>query len=386
MLTLSAAHLLHDTFSAFLPPLLPLLTAKLGMSLSTSAFLDIIRRLPSLFNPFFGFLAEKGAVKLLVILTPAVTATAMGLTGLAPTVPILFILLFTAGVSAALFHVPSPVLVREASGKRVGTGMSLFMVGGESARTLGPLLVTAAIALWGLEGIYRLCLIGYGASFTLWIVLKDLDVHRPVGPVAMKGDAGRVMRRFTPFFLSLSSFILFQSVLKSALTLYLPLYLTQRGAGIWLAGASLSILQFFGVVGTLFSGTISDKIGRRNTLLIASAGTLIAAGLFLLFHNVVFLALVGLFIFSTGPVLMAMVQDTDSSMPTFMNGIYMAIGFGVGSLAVFSLGTMGDLIGLERSYIISFILAVGTIPSALLLGRFASPPEGTGSPGKESKR
>jgi MFS transporter, FSR family, fosmidomycin resistance protein len=371
VLSLSAAHLLHDTFSAFLAPLLPLLTAKLGMALSVSAFLDITRRLPSLFNPLFGLIAEKGAVKLLVILTPAVTATAMSFTGLAPTVPILFVLLFTSGISAALFHVPSPVLVREASGKRVGTGMSLFMVGGELARTLGPLLVTTAIALWGLEGIFRLSLIGYAASLTLWFMLKDLDVQRKVRSDRVRGDAWKILRRFSPFFLSLSTFILFQSFLKSALTLYLPLYLTGRGAGIWLAGASLSILQLFGVIGTFLSGTISDRLGRGMSLLIASTGTLAAAGLFLLFHNLLFLALVGLFLFSTGPILMTMVQETDASMPTFMNGIYMAIGFGVGSAAVFTLGIMGDILGLETSYIISFFLALGTIPSAILLSRFA---------------
>lgn len=82
VITLSVAHLLHDTFGSFLAPLLPLLTAKLGMSLSVSAFLDITRRVPTLFNPIFGMIAEYRGIKLLVILTPAVTSTAMSLTGL----------------------------------------------------------------------------------------------------------------------------------------------------------------------------------------------------------------------------------------------------------------------------------------------------------------
>jgi hypothetical protein len=28
--------------------------------------------------------------------------------------------------------------------------MSMFMIGGESARTIGPLIVTGAISIWGL--------------------------------------------------------------------------------------------------------------------------------------------------------------------------------------------------------------------------------------------
>jgi len=42
VVVLSLAHLAHDTFSAFLAPLLPLLIDKLGMSLSMTAFLEIL--------------------------------------------------------------------------------------------------------------------------------------------------------------------------------------------------------------------------------------------------------------------------------------------------------------------------------------------------------
>ena len=322
VVTLSVAHLLHDTFGSFLAPLLPLLTAKLGMSLSVSAFLDITRRVPTLFNPIFGMIAEYRGIKLLVILTPAVTSTAMSLTGLAPTVPVLFVLIFVAGISAALFHVPSPVLVRESSGDKVGTGMSLFMVGGELARTLGPLLVTTAVSLWSLEGIFRLIPIGVAASLVLWFKLRDLDVQRNVSGTKERGDTRAILKRYAPFFVVLSAFLLFQSVMKSALTLYLPLYLTERGAGLWLAGASLSILQFFGVAGTFASGTLSDRFGRTRTLLTASVGSIGAMGLFLSTHHVAFLALTGLFLFSTGPVLLTMVQETNSPMPTFMNSMY----------------------------------------------------------------
>jgi len=127
---LSLAHLAHDTFSSFLAPLLPLLIDKLGLSLSQSAFLDIVRRIPALFNPLLGILAEKTGIKYFVILTPAITALSMGLIGLANSYGMLIILLFVAGISAALFHVPSPVIVKEASGNKIGTGMSFFMVGG----------------------------------------------------------------------------------------------------------------------------------------------------------------------------------------------------------------------------------------------------------------
>ena len=264
VIILSLAHLAHDTFSSFLAPLLPLLIDRLGCLPSVDDLLDVSRRVPALFNPFLGLLAEKTGVKYFVILTPAITAISMGLLGVANSFAMLFILLFVAGISAALFHVPSPVIVKEASGNKVGTGMSFFMVGGELARTLGPLLVISAVSLWGLEGIYRLIPLGIIASLVLYIKLKDLDVNRPVQSLGEKGDTRKLLHQYWPLFSVIAGFLCFQAAMKSALTLYLPVYLTSQGASLWFAGISLSVLQFFGVVGTFCAGSISDKIGHRN--------------------------------------------------------------------------------------------------------------------------
>lgn len=373
VLILSFAHLAHDTFSAILAPLLPLLIDKLGMSLSMSAFLDIIRRIPALFNPLLGVMAEKTGVKYLVILTPAVTAVSMSLIGLANSFAMLFILLFVAGISAALFHIPSPVIVKEAAGNRVGMGMSFFMVGGELARTLGPLLAISAVSAWSLEELYRLMPIGIAASLLLYVKLRNLDVERQVQKPKEKGDTHKLLRRYWPFFVVVGAFLCFQAAMKSALTLYLPVYLTSQGASLWFAGISLSVLQFFGVIGTFFAGSLSDKIGRRNTLIVSSIGSVITMALFILTRNIVLLSILGLFLFASGPVLMASFQDTDSNMPTFMNSMYMFINFGVTSVMVFALGIVGDWIGLALTYKVCVVFALGTIPAALLLTTFNKP-------------
>ncbi|WP_458700249.1 MFS transporter [Sulfurospirillum sp. 1307] len=368
--TISFAHFAHDIYSSFLAPLLPLLIEKLGMSLSSAALLDIARRVPSLLNPLFGLIAEKTGVKYFVILTPFITALSMSLVGLTTSYIVLFILLFVAGISAALFHVPSPTMIKESSGDKTGTGMSFFMVGGELARTLGPLIATAGVSLWGLEGIYKLLPLGLIASLILYVKLKDYETTRPPRKPKEKGDTKKLLKKFTPFFIVLGSFILFQSGLKSALTLYLPVYLVNHGESLWYAGISLSILQGFGVLGTLVSGNISDKIGRKNTLLISSIGLVISMGAFLYFQSIFLLSFIGLFLLSTGPVLMASVQDTESNMPTFMNSMYMSINFGVSSLVVFCVGGMGDIFGLDTTYSVFTLLALGCIPAAFLLTKY----------------
>lgn len=369
VLLISFAHFAHDIFSAFLAPLLPLIIEKLGLSLSMVAFLDIIRRIPSLFNPLLGLVAEKRDVKYFVILTPAITAISMSLIGVAPSYTILIILLLVSGISSALFHIPSPTMVKMASGNQTGTGMSYYMVGGEFARTLGPIIVTAAVSWWGLEGIYKLAPIGIISSLILYIKLKDFNTHFKAKK-REKGDTKELLLKYRGFFMVIGLFVLFQSAMKSALTLYLPIYLVQNGQSLWYAGIALSILQFSGVVGVFLSGKISDKIGRYQTLLLTAIGSSILMALFIYFPSMFILAILGFFVFASTPVLIAFVQDTNSHMPTFMNSIYMSINFGISSIIVFAIGFLGDSIGLNDTYIICNIMAFGTILIALLFKKY----------------
>jgi len=366
VLTISSAHFAHDIFSSFLAPLLPLLIEKLGLSLSMVAFLDIIRRIPALFNPLLGLMAEKTNVKYFVILTPSVTAISMSMLGLASSYFILVLLLFIAGISSALFHIPSPTMIKQSSGEQTGRGMSYFMVGGEFARTMGPILITSAVSWWGLDGSYKLMPIGIIASILLYIRFKDFDTSIKAKKFE-KGDIKAVLKQHKNLFWFLASFILFNAALKSSLSLYLPVYLVKNGNSLWYAGVALSILQFAGVIGVFYSGKLSDRLGRKKILLFSSIGSIIFMALFLYTQNIVVLGLLGVFVFAPAPVLMALVQDTNSPMPTFMHSIYMGINFGLSSIVVLLIGYMGDSYGLNNTFIICNILGIGTLLAILYM-------------------
>ena len=358
--TISSAHFAHDIFSSFLAPLLPLIIEKLHINLSLVAFLDIIRRTPALFNPLLGLMAEKQDVKYFVIFTPSITAISMSLLGIAPSYFILVVLLFIAGISSALFHIPSPTMIKKASANETGKGMSYFMVGGELARTLGPILVTTVVSWWGLESTYKLMPIGLISSFILYLKLKNFDTSIKAKKFE-KGSVKNLISLQKRFFLFLAVFILFNTALKSSLTLYLPIYLTKNGISLYLAGISLAILQFFGVIGVFFSGRISDKIGRKQSLLISSTLAIFFMSIFLKTHSLLALSLLGIFVFAPAPILMALVQDRSLDMPTFMHSIYMGINFGLSSIMVLIIGILGDKIGLNETFFICNILGIGTI-------------------------
>jgi MFS transporter, FSR family, fosmidomycin resistance protein len=162
----------------------------------------------------------------------------------------------------------------------------------------------------------------------------------------------------------------FRSAMKSALTIYLPTYLTAKGSSLWVAGISLSVLQFSGAGGTFVAGIISDKIGRKTALLIISTISPIMMFLFVYIQGIwmiPILIITGLFLFGSGPVILALVHDLDSEHMSFINGVYMTINFVLSSIMVLGVGYFADTIGLDFTYKICAWLALGSIPFVLTI-------------------
>ena len=78
VLLISFCHFIHDVFSSFLSPLLPLLVEKLAINLTYAGFLGTITQLPALLNPAIGKYADRGsAIRWFIILAPSLTAIPM---------------------------------------------------------------------------------------------------------------------------------------------------------------------------------------------------------------------------------------------------------------------------------------------------------------------
>lgn len=351
VVTVSLGHMIHDMYTAFLPQILPLLILKLSIPLSIVGLLDVIRKIPSLFNPVLGIIADKISLKYFIILAPSFTAISMSLLGLSTSLTMLIILLFISGISTALFHVPSPVAIKKFSGDRMGMGMSMFMFGGEIARSLGPLMITYAISLWTLEGSYVVMIPGLLSSGLLYLKLKDFPSS--AAKATLKKDIPKEsLKKYIPLFIVLTCFAIFRAAMKHALTLYLPIYLKNRGGSLWYAGIALSIIQFSGAIGTFFAGHISDIIGRKKTLFISTVAGAILMYVFVNTHafTLPLLFFMGFFIFASGPVLLALVHDINTERPALLNSIFMTVNFFVLSFVALLIGIIAENMGIQYTF------------------------------------
>ncbi|HOO39607.1 MAG TPA: MFS transporter [Deltaproteobacteria bacterium] len=368
VMAIAAVHFIHDIYTSFLAPILPLIIKKLGLSLTQAGSLTVFMQLPSLFNPFLGTIADRrGLKRQFLIASPALTATIMCLIGLVPSFGLLCATLLAVGISVAALHVSAPVITAQISGKSIGRGMSFFMVGGELARTAGPLVAVWAVSNLGMTGMWQLMFVGWAASAVLWWRLRRT---RESNPEQSRVSLSEMLMQMKVIITGVFGIQVARAFMASAITTYLPTFLFNEGHSLWFSGISLSIFEGAGVVGVFVSGTLSDRIGRRRVLL--AAALLSPAMMFALLFSegtvlFIVLLLLGFSTLATGPVLMAVMMENAGSNRAAANGTYMAINFAVRATIILVIGAMSDALGMRGAFMVCACVACIGIPFIALL-------------------
>lgn len=370
IITIAGGHAVHDTFTAFLPPLLPRFIETLALSNTAAGMLTAAIQLPSLLQAFIGHLADRTALRWIVVAAPGVTATAMSLLGWAPGYPVLVLLLLVAGVSVAAFHATAPVAIGYLSGDRLGRGMGYWMVGGELGRTLGPLVVVSALAVMSLRSMAFLALAGIATSVVLHLRLRDV-------PLRSRGDTEPIHWRtavhaMRGVMLVLAALVALRSMMMMAATIFLPVFLTEEGSTLWVAGAALSIVEAAGVVGAFSGGWISDRVGRRAVLAFSHVAAPISLLLFMAadgWVRIALLPIVGLTLLAIQPALLALVQEQFPDSRALANGVYLSINFAIRSVAAVAYGAVSDAFGLSTAMLIGAVAMFAGLPLIWLLPR-----------------
>ncbi len=359
-LTITGGHFVHDTFSAFLAPLLPLIIENLSLTLTMAGTLSAMIQIPSILNPVIGYLDDKKNLRTLMFFAPALTATMICAIGLAPNYASLVFILFLAGLSSAVFHALAPPFMARISGSRLGMGMSYFMAGGEAGRTLGPIIAVTLVSFLTLQGIFPAALVGWGVSILIFFRFRH-TASLPAKSFSFNKIIPHLGSYFLPtFFLTLS-----RGFIITSLGVYLPTLLKSQGSNLWAAGTSLAIYQFAGVVGALSSGTLSDRFGRKRILF---STMLISSLLFIVFLNlhgwiiIPILILLGFLNLSFQPVMLALTQDHFPQSRSVANGVYMALSFISLSIASIVIGMLGDKFGLHGAFMWSAIISLFALP------------------------
>ncbi len=371
VIAISIGHFIHDVYSSFLAPLLPLLIEKLSLTLTQAGLLSTVMQLPALINPWIGSMADRFSVRWFLVMAPALTAVPMSLIGVAPSYTILLVLMVLSGISVSVFHVPAPVVVARMSGNQKGLGMSFFMVGGEAARAVGPMAAVSAVALMGLEGFYPVMVVSFLCSILLFMATRDLPVtSASVSRVPLK----KTWNRMSHILMPITGILIARGFMHGCISAFLPTFIVMTTDNLWLAGAGLTIYECAGVAGVMVAGTLSDRFGRRRLLMLSLLGAPISLLLFLYVDGwaaYVMLVLTGFTLLSATPVMLALVQENAIDSPSAANGMFMMISFLARSAVVVIVGICGDLIGLKPTFVLFALIGLLGLPFVFKLPRDA---------------
>jgi FSR family fosmidomycin resistance protein-like MFS transporter len=370
VLGVSFAHATNDTYSSFLAPLLPALIDNLALSKTQAGLLAFLQSSPSLLQPVIGHLSDRADLRYLVIFAPAVGATIMSSLGVAPRYAVLALMVMVAGLSSASLHAVAPAMAGRLSGRSLGRAMAYWMVGGTLGFTVGPIIVVTTVTLLSLEGTRWLMVGGWLASALLFVRLRRVSV--PTLAIEDSGSFQTGIQALRPLLAPVGGLTVMRALMVAATFIFLPTYLTERGASLWLAGLSVSVAAAAGVAGSLLGGSMSDRWGRRRVLSTFMLATpLLMFALLTLSGWALLPVLVALGI-SMAPnqvILMSVMQENCPANRALASGVYLSVVFISESAGALALGVLGDLVGLPLAYATSAVVLLLGLPLVLLLPR-----------------
>jgi len=369
----SFAHFSHDMYPSFIGPLVPAIRDQLGIPLFLVSLMIPAQQLPSIFQPLIGYVADRTSRRWFVVLAPAVAAVSLSSLGLAPNIAVVLLLLLVSGLASAMFHAPAVSLVGEYGGRRMGRAMSIFMAGGELSRTIGPLIITGAIALFTLRGSFVVAIFGIVASVLLYFTLDTSGAEASRRAEAQPGFGAlfRSRRRAVSAILAFSILI---GVVTTPFNYFLVELLVQRGRGEWYGGFALSTLFAAGIVGALVFGSLSDRLGRRAVLgmLVLAAPLLMSLYLWLEDGSWLVLAVLaaaGAIMMAPRTIILAMAAEVVPEARGPMAGMLLALGFVSQSIAALGFGALADAVGIGTAYWFVPVAALLCLPCVAFMPR-----------------
>ncbi len=356
---LSWTHFLNDGIANYLPGVLPFIVTSAHIPLTFAGTLMTALGLGQGLQPLSGWIADRIGGRMLVLGGVALSTTSAALIGWAHPLWLLLCLLFFTGIGNTAFHPQALSMTRSALTKRPGVSMSLFLIGGEVGRSLGPLGAGFVVHRWGLPWIW---LLAVPLILTYPWIVRAVPAQSPRPPA---GTRIRFTSHGKPA-IALLLYALVRSATVYEITTLAPIVWNQRGGSL-VAGASLiTVFIGIGIAGNLLGGTLDDRVGKRIVLIGTSALAVVTLMAFMSLSGLwewPILALMGVALFGSSPTTMLIGQDIFLENPALGSGIALGLANALGAIMAFPLTYIAGIQGDATTLWILAILTILTIPT-----------------------
>ena len=370
MIAIGVAHLINDTMQSVVPAMFPLLERDLGLTFTQLGMISfVLNMFSSTLQPVVGFISDKKPMPYALPLGMMSSFVGLLMLVLAKDYWLILISVLFLGFGSAIFHPEGSRVSFMAAGNKRGLAQSIYQVGGNSGQALAPLISAFILDVYGQHGaaiILLLTTIGIG------ILLKiSRWYYRQLMAEKSEKKKKRILVSSLPpltkkqigIALALLMMIIFaRSFYTTNITSFYVFYLMDHyDVTLKLGQVFIFIFMAFGVVGTFFGGSLSDRIGRKNVILLS---VVVPVPLCLILPYVpiwlvpVLLIVIGTLIMISFSVTVVYAQELVPSKIGTMAGLTTGFAFGMGAIGSVVIGILLDSIGIETTMQIISVLPI----------------------------
>jgi FSR family fosmidomycin resistance protein-like MFS transporter len=281
LIALVGCHTINDFYGVIVPIMLPAIRVSFGLSYSAVAIVPFLTLATSaVLQPTLGYLADRRALRR-ALMAIGFVAMALSMLGLGQSSSYVAVLAaaICLGIGASTYHPQSATLLRYFfDQKNRGFAQGVHGIGNAAGFALAPLVMGFLLARtdWNHAATF-VALPALVAAVIAIVVLRE--------PIT-RGSPGLLAGVTRPLVL-LTVVNGLTLAATSGFTTWLPSYYVLHGFNLSNSALLTATMSAAAFVAQPLGGTISDRIGRRNLIVVALTGAAVSLGLFLIAPSIV---------------------------------------------------------------------------------------------------
>lgn len=376
MIAIGIAHLINDTMQSVIPAMFPLLERNLGLTFTQLGLISFVLNIfASVLQPVVGFVSDKKPMPYALPIGMMSSFIGIAILAFSTQYWVIIVAVLFLGFGSAVFHPEGSRVSFMAAGSKRGLAQSIYQVGGNSGQALAPLISAFILDVYGQRGAALVLL-----ATTVGIILlgkisqwykKQLEQERASKKKRiLVSSLPPLTKKQVGIAVTLLFIIIFaRSFYTTNITNFYVFYLMDH-YDVSLRIGQILIFTFmaFGVVGTFFGGSLSDRIGRKNVILLSVVVPLpfcLALPYVPLWAATIFLIIIGALIMISFSVTVIYAQELVPTKIGTMAGLTTGFAFGMGAIGAIAIGVLMDHKGIDFTMVV-----VSLLPLLLLVALF----------------
>ena len=357
LLMVSMGHFLNDMFQAVIPAIYPMIKESLGLSFMQIGAITLVNQFTSsLLQPVVGYYSDKHPRPYALTIGMCFTLTGLLLLSVANSFMLILIAVAFVGVGSSVLHPESSKVARMASGGAKGMAQSIFQIGGNVGRALGPVLVAlivvphgqGSISWFGLLAVVAICIL---AKIGSWY-RKQIEIYgRSKSKFDIENKTHLSRHQVVVALLVLLVLMFSKDFYTANLQNYITFYMIDK-FGLSVSASQYVLFAFLisTAVGLLIGGEVGDRYGRKYVIWVSILGSSPFALLLPYCDQtwtIVLAILVGLVMSSAMSATLVYATELLPGNVGMISGAFFGLSFGLGGIGSALFGWIADLTSIQ---------------------------------------